>query len=329
MGFYTPVLSTALAVAVVLSIAPSQGAVADTGSAGTVTTSLSTGRVTLGGSAVVTGAVGTDGVRAVQLEVLLASGWRKLATARTDATGHYRMALPTDSYHSSRMRVLAPATTTQAAGKGPTKVFTVLPTYRPAGSAGSWAPFTRTARYRLDPCATIGFRVNLANAPAGALEDVQQAFQRVHQASGLTFRYLGRTTALPPSEKGWPGDTTVIVGWARPEQTAWKMTGTLLGMGGPVFWRSAKDATGDLRRIARSGVLLDSTEKLGHGFAAGNLRGKVLQHEIGHAIGLGHVESPSQRMKHIVTAGSSANWGAGDLVGMRQVGLAQGCVTTY
>jgi hypothetical protein len=330
MGFFKPVLGTALTVAVVLGIAPSPGAAAVTGSASaTVSASWSAGRVRLGGSAVVSGAVGTISGRPVQLQVLLPSGWRTLASTSTDRTGHYRMTLPTDSYRSAQLRVSAPATGKVAAVSGPAKAFAVVPAYTPAGSARSWAPFSTKARYRLDPCTTVGYRVNLSHAPAGALSDVQHAFARVHQASGLTFRYLGRTTALPPSEKGWPTDTTMVVGWAGPKQTSWKMTGSLLGMGGPVYWRSARDSTGDLRRITRSGVLLDSTEKMGHGFGPGNLRGKVLEHEIGHAVGLGHVASSSQRMKHVIKAGSTPNWGAGDLTGMRKIGLAQGCVTTY
>ena len=149
----------------------------------------------------------------------------------------------------------------------------------------------------------------------------------MHQASGITFRYLGTTTAMPPSMAAWPTGTTLVIGWARPAQTAWKMPGTILGFGGTVRWISADDAAGSMRRIAEAGVLLDSTEALGKGFTGTNRRGRLLLHEIGHAVGLGHVAATSQRMNPIITKTSSAQWGAGDLRGMNRVGLGGGCVT--
>jgi hypothetical protein len=168
--------------------------------------------------------------------------------------------------------------------------------------------------------------VNLTKAPAGALADVKTAFTLLHYASGLTFTYLGTTTALPPSTAGWPSDTTMVVGWAGPTQTAWDLSGKTLGMGGNVTWRDAVDAKGSVRRIAQGGVLLDSTEKVGSGFGVGNLRGKVLLHELGHAVGLGHVTSTTQRMNAVMDPSTTSRWGKGDLTGLRTLGLAGGCV---
>jgi peptidase M66-like protein len=74
-------------------------------------------------------------------------------------------------------------------------------------------------------------------------------------------------------------------------------------------------------------VLLDSTEKVGKGFTGSNRRGKVLLHEIGHAVGLGHVSATNQRMNHIIDQTSTSNWGAGDLRGLNRLGIAGGCVT--
>ena len=336
MGLLKPVLGTALSslitLAITLGLAPVADAVAVIGPrTTTVTAAWSTARVTVGKPASVWGTVtsgGVTGARPVRLELRVASGWRTMATGRTASTGRYTMSVPTGFYRSAQMRVSAPATVATTAASTPGHVLRVGPAYRPAGSTAAWAPFSRSVRYRLDPCAIVGYRVNLAQAPAGALADVKAAFARVARASGLRFRYRGTTTSMPPSGRRWPTDATLVVGWARPHQTSWKMSGSILGFGGPVLWRSADDASGAVRRIARGGVLIDSTERLGRGFGKGDLRGKVILHEIGHAIGLGHVSSTAQRMKHVITRGSTSAWGAGDLTGMRRVGLLRGCVVT-
>jgi hypothetical protein len=328
MGKLKPVLATACAVAVLVCSAPAAQATATDTATTTISTSWSVSRVTLGKSATVSGVVtgGTGGARTVRLDLLLRSGWRTLTSVQTDSAGRYVIAVPTDFYRTAAMSLSAPASGSAAAGRSAQQAFAVVPAYTAAGSATSWAPFSTKARYRINPCQVVGYRVNLALAPAGALADVKGAVARVHQASGITFRYLGTTTALPPSTSGWPTGTTLVIGWARPAQTAWKMSGTLLGFGGPATWISADDAAGPVRRVNHGGVLLDSTETVGSGFTGTNRRGKLLMHEIGHAVGLGHVAATSQRMNHVIDRTSTSNWGAGDLRGMNRLGIAGGCV---
>ena len=329
MGKFTPVLATACAVAVLLGAAPAAQAKATDTASTTISTTWSTSRVKLGQQATVSGVVtsAAGGVRTVGLDLLVAGGWRTLTSVATDGAGNFTIAVPTDFYRDASMSVSSPATGSEAAGRSAQHAFAVVPAYTAAGSATSWAPFSTTARYRMDPCRVVGYRVDLALAPAGALADVKSAIARVHQASGITFRYLGSTKATPPSLTAWPADTTLVVGWARPAQTTWNMTGTTLGFGGPVRWISADDAAGPVRRVAQAGVLLDSTEAVGKGFAGTNRRGRLLMHEIGHAVGLGHVAATNQRMNHIISRTSTSNWGAGDLRGMSRLGLAGGCVT--
>jgi hypothetical protein len=119
----------------------------------------------------------------------------------------------------------------------------------------------------------------------------------------------------------------MVIGWARPTQTVWNMSGTTLGYGGPAQWIAADDVAGPVRRIAHAGVLLDSTEAVGKGFSGTNRRGKLLLHEIGHAVGLGHVAATTQRMNPMIDRTSTSNWGAGDLNALNRLGLAGGCVT--
>lgn len=328
MGKLKPVLATASAVAVLLCSAPAaQATTADTAIT-TISTSWSASRVTLGRAATVSGVVSgvAGGVRTVRLDLLLPTGWRTLTSVQTDKAGKYQIAVPTDFYRDRRMSVSSPASN-GAAGRSAEHAFAVVPAYTAAGSAASWAPFDTSARYRVDPCQVVGYRVNLALAPSGALADVKEAVSRVHQASGITFRYLGTTTNLPPSMANWPAETTLVIGWARPAQTSWKLTGSLLGFGGPVRWIGADDAAGPVRRIAQAGVLIDSTEALGSGFNGANRRGRLLLHEIGHAMGLGHVAASTQRMNHLVNKTSTSRWGAGDLRGLNRLGLAGGCLT--
>lgn len=325
------VLATAFAAAVALPAIPAGSAAATFSTLGssTVSATWSADRVTAGTGATVSGEVASaaGGVRTVQLDLWLASGWRTLGSVTTSATGHYRIAVPTGFYRSADMRVTTTATSTAASATSARRLFTVVPGYATVGSASSWAPFSTSVRYRVNPCTTVGYRVNLTGAPAGGLATVKDAVARVARASGITFRYLGATTAVPPSENGWPTDTGLVIAWTKPAKSTWSMAGSTLGFGGPVFWRSATDSAGTLRRIAQGGVLIDSTENLGTGFGAGDRLGRVLMHEIGHAVGLGHPTASTQRMSHVTTATATDHWGTGDLTGMRKVGLMQGCVT--
>ena len=71
-------------------------------------------------------------------------------------------------------------------------------------------------------------------------------------------------------------------------------------------------------------VVLSAPNDPGAGFGP-NARGGLLLHELGHAVGLAHVDDRTQIMNPIST-GAAGVYGTGDLAGLRILGSG-GCLT--
>ena len=189
---------------------------------------------------------------------------------------------------------------------------------------------------RWNPCQSIGYRVNLANSTSGALTDVKGAIARVSSATGLRFVYRGTTKVLPGRGTGqYAADTSLVVAWAKPGQSNHIPKGSsgVAGMS-HMAWSYAKDTKGRRAgQITKASVVLNSTMKFAGGFGSGptrgwqGTRGQLLMHEIAHAVGLDH---PRIKDKHEilspVLSRKPAVWGAGDLNGLRLVGMSAGCL---
>lgn len=329
-------LATALAMALSSLVGTSLEASGASRAPSSITTTWSASKVKLGASATVRGRVASKRLqsRPVSLYVNLQSGWRYVAGTRSDTRGRYTIKVPTDFYFSRPMRVRAAATTRARAVTSTSRTFSVVPAYTPAGPAGSWARAVKGQEVRVNPCQTVGYRVN--GASASALADVKATVARVHEATGIRFRYLGTTAAVPRpsslSKAAWPSDSALVVAFVQPNQTT-------LPLGGPagyeifsqstiVATHAAHDAQGAVKRVVRAGLVLDSTQDLGSGFE--QMRGRILMHEVGAALGLGSVSNPAQRMAEVMpvtVAPTATGWGAGDLAGLNRVGLVEGCLT--
>lgn len=194
---------------------------------------------------------------------------------------------------------------------------------------------------RWDPCGgAINYRVNLLAAPKGALNDVKGAIKRVSNATGLKFRYRGKTKAFPAAELkfsgAYPADTHLVIAWAVPgKHSTWmpkKGSRGLAGMAGP-SWIPAYTETGrDAAMIVEAGVVLNARMKLKRGFGKGPrsgwqaARGKLLMHEIGHAVGLDHPRIADRwQVMYPTMTRTAAVWGAGDRNGLKRLG-AGGCL---
>jgi hypothetical protein len=179
---------------------------------------------------------------------------------------------------------------------------------------------------RWNPCVAVHYVVNLTGAPAGALADLQRAFAILSAASGLQFVSDGATTAAlkmswvtsgPVGPSGWPD---VLVGWSDPDHTDLSLTA---GMGGITQYEAAS-LPGGGSALVDAVVVLSAPNDPGSGFGP-NARGGLLLHELGHAVGLAHVNDRTQIMNPIST-GAAGVYGTGDLAGLRILGSGS-CLT--
>lgn len=185
---------------------------------------------------------------------------------------------------------------------------------------------------RWNPCEPVHYRVDTDAAPVGALADTQVAVARVAQETGLTFVYDGPTSTVP-TKKGQRADG-ITVAWAERGtgrgQSDLLPGGSTLGVGGWNVAYTVADRGGAVSgvHIVNGFVVLDTrSNTLPGGFAdrKGGTRGELLEHELGHAVGLAHVSDKSQVM--YPKLGSHTSFGAGDKAGLRKVGKAAGCTT--
>jgi len=179
---------------------------------------------------------------------------------------------------------------------------------------------------RWDPCRPIGYVVNEGWMPPGGRADLAVVLQRLGAASGLRFVDEGSTDEVPA--RGRPAFQPERYGerWA-PLLIAWvppSSTDLPLGEGVQGATMAVAMPSGDGPSLVSGQVAIDADSPLPDGFGPGVTDGEVLAHELGHAVGLGHVLDPTQVMYPQTTDGESA-YGAGDRAGLAAVGAAAGC----
>lgn len=266
----------------------------------------------------VTGTVSGGSARTVRLELRTPSGWMRLGTGVTDGAGRYSVRVPTDWYYAGTLRTTVVANGDYAsASSGGTFAMRVTPAYRPGGHAGQRAFLTRA---RWNPCRPITYRVNTTGGPRSALRQVKRALAQVHAATGFRFAYQGATTAVPfrTDHRGRAlSDADLTIGFGTDRQVG-GLRGSVVGLGGP-SWSGS--------RIVSGGVVLDRAARrfLRPGFGSGPTWGTLMLHEIGHAMGLGHVDEAREVMHQGIGRWSQGHYQAGDLAGLRKLGAMGGC----
>jgi hypothetical protein len=182
---------------------------------------------------------------------------------------------------------------------------------------------------RWNPCEPIRYVVNASLAPPGSIADVHEAVSRISVATGIAFEYEGLTDEeasafrdpFLPDRYG-PRWAPVLIAWADPDDSDIPFE-----HGGRV---AAGVAVPDIpstriEDVYVSGwVALNADDPNPPGFDLPGQQGPVLLHELGHLMGLGHVETLGEIMHP--SGGGVVDLGPGDREGLRQLGAAGGCV---
>ena len=210
-----------------------------------------------------------------------------------------------------------------------------------------------TATVRWDPAqAEVTVRANPNALPkkrrAGAVRDVKKALGHLSKATGIKFAYKGKTNQMPRGanwQESMPSE--VLIAWTNPSKRAYrsdklsKSNGRwVAGTGGYSFkgWGHSPSTkkntqTGTTETvwkwkgaIGRGFVVLNAAQDkvFKPGFGSGVTRGNLLLHELGHVVGLSHVNSKSSIMYPVIISRSKAGYRSGDLAGLQQVGRSQG-----
>jgi hypothetical protein len=173
-----------------------------------------------------------------------------------------------------------------------------------------------------DPCRPIHYVVNDAFAPAGSEGLVDAAVARISAATGLQFTYDGRTYELPSDEREpfqperygnrW---APVLIAWSGPGADA-QLADDVSGRGG-----STTAVADGVVAYVTGAVRLDAAQ-LGRVLASAGgqaMTQGVIEHELGHVVGLAHVDDATQLMFPATQQGVS-DFAAGDLAGLAALG---------
>lgn len=173
-----------------------------------------------------------------------------------------------------------------------------------------------------DPCDEIHYEINPDGAPDD-LEDpeefVADAVGVVAHYTGLTFVYDGRTDRRPAWDRPFvPSQARhepVLIAWATEDEVR-QLDGDVAGIGGAL----AVETSGGWRRYVTGGVTLDAEdfEEMGTLLGDDDERRAVLLHELGHLVGLDHVDSPEELM--FADNVGRREFGTGDLNGLVRLG---------
>jgi hypothetical protein len=174
-----------------------------------------------------------------------------------------------------------------------------------------------------DPCRPVHYVIRTDGEPAGGEEAITAAIARVSEATGLHFVYDGGTdepTTLDRAifQPGRYGDrwAPVLIAWETDVQNP-ALAGEIVGEGG-----STAVSLGNGPQVLVTGTVSLDAGQMPQILDRRNgtaIARAIILHELGHLVGLGHVDDDQQLM-YPQTRGNVLDFAAGDLTGLAAVG---------
>lgn len=161
-----------------------------------------------------------------------------------------------------------------------------------------------------DPCRPLEVLLNPAGAPDNHRELVTTGLTRIEAATGLDVRLLGTTGARDIVGDGRRSPALIM--WADEDEVP-ELAGDVAGVGGALAVGS-----GGRERYVTGRVVLDVDYYDSLGWWEARWGQAVMDHELAHLVGLGHVEDGDELM--VEGTGSRTRFGPGDLEGLAALG---------
>jgi hypothetical protein len=181
---------------------------------------------------------------------------------------------------------------------------------------------------RWNPCEPIHYVVNLNEAPPGSLSDVEEAVRRVSADTGISFVFDGSTQEIPQRDRSsyvpslygerW---APVVIAWANQAETD-----IAFHDGEDQFAAVSRPLAppDDTAQFVSGWVVINASDRNPSGWGSSAYQGPTILHELGHIMGLDHVDSKAELMEP--SGGYVTDFGPGDLAGLELLGRDQGCL---
>jgi hypothetical protein len=272
----------------------------------------------------------------VLLQVKVPGRWKTFAKTKSDKKGKFAISGSLDWYGTHKVRV----TTKGKKGFSKRKKVTVSTAYPLRGNPSDYKFLSDSGlRFMWNPCKTVRYAVNADDVGPNGIAMVQQAMLQVSAATGIKTKYVGTSSQIPNvgGRDKLPKGQDLLVAWGDKNEVP-EFQGSAIGYAGPEYAYRARTAKGKSVWMTTQATVALETDAYNSGdFTQGFIGPKpawaeVVLHEIGHAFGLDHSNGTEEIMYFQAGAGVWPDglfrglYSAGDLTGLKKVGLDNGCV---